>query len=287
MICLGHSDADKLLTVNRYRAEHEIDKVVIISPSRFSTLNIDGADVVEYDQVIKYKVFYRLLQEINQKTLIVINECLRTQNRHDLTYNCIRQYLNQTPHSVVFQYLPIIDTFNDFMVLVDFVTQSRWKRENFSTSVLEGVQVRIVEQTPRFTQIPVKTTAVMRTMYQKEKRKLIDGIGLRDPHTIPRNLYLVGGKAKAAAVESGTRYLGRNTRLKIPNLVTYREDRYEGQHTVLELCHNMIDFADFLTLSRQRDIAVMVADLKVDRWYFDRFTAWSERIQNAYTTIQG
>lgn len=285
MICLGQTDAEKESIVAQYRAQHSIEKVFVISPQKFGTFTAEGAEFVEYDLVIKYKVFYRLLQEIDGKTLIVVNECLRTQNRHELAYNCIRQYLNQTPHSIVFQYLPIIDSLQDFMTLVDFSTQSRWKRDQFSPAVLDGVEMRVREVTPVFAAIPIQTSKAMRLQYEKEKRKLIDGIGLKDPHTIPRNLYLVGGKAKAAAVENGRRYLGRNTRLKIPNLVTYREEQYEGDHTVLEFCHNMIDFADFLALSRQQRVEVMVADLKVDRWYFDRFTAWAERIQDAYATI--
>lgn len=140
---------------------------------------------------------------------------------------------------------------------------------------------------PAFQEITVETTKAERVAYQKEKRKLIDNIGLRDPHTIPRNLYLVTGKAKARAIDSQKRYLGRNARLKIQNLVTYREAVYTGEHIVFEFCHNHIEFADFLTSSRQREISVLVATEKVDRWYFDRYTAWAERIRDAYATISG
>jgi hypothetical protein len=73
--------------------------------------------------------------------------------------------------------------------------------------------------------------------------------------------------------------------LKLPNLVTYREDNYPSEYTVLEFCHNVIDFADFLALTRQQRVEAMVADLNVDRWYFDRYTAWAERIRDAYATI--
>ena len=72
------------------------------------------------DEIIQYKFYYRLLQEIGKDTLLVVNECLRMQNRYDLTYNCLRLFLQQTPHALVFQYLPIIDTIADFMVLFDF-----------------------------------------------------------------------------------------------------------------------------------------------------------------------
>ena len=37
--------------------------------------------------------------------------------------------------------------------------------------------------------------------------------------------------------------------------------------------------ADFLTLSGQTDFPVLVTDLKVDHWYFERYTNWVNRIQ--------
>jgi hypothetical protein len=287
VICLGYTDAQKAETIAQYRAEYDIEKVFVLSPQKFATVEVPGAEFVDYDQIIKYKVFYRLLQEINSKTLVVVNECLRTQNRHDLTYNCIRHYLSQTEHSVVCQYLPVIESLPDFMILLDFATQSRWKREPFSRAVLDGVDVRVVEVTPEFAPMPVATTKAVRDAYQKEKRKLIDGIGLKDPHTIPRNLYLMSGKAKAAAVQPDRKYIARNTRLKLQNQVTYKEARYDGEFTVFEFCHNAIDFADFLALSKQRQVPVLVADLKVDQWYFERFQNWRASIQNAYAAILG
>jgi hypothetical protein len=287
VICLGYHDTEKADLVRKYRREHEIDKVVILSPEMFGWLDVQDADKIEYDQIIKYKVFYRLLQEINSRTLIVVNECLRTQNRHDLTYNCIRHYLNQTQHQIVFQYLPIIESLDDFMILVDFETQSRWKREKLSPEILRECWIDVRDVSPVFQNITVETTKAERAAYQKEKRKLIDNIGLRDPHTIPRNLYLVTGKPKLRAVDPAGKYLGRNARLKLPNLVTYREPLYEGEHIVFEFCHNHIEFADFLTLSRQRDLSVLVATEKVDRWYFERYLAWAERIRDAYATISG
>jgi hypothetical protein len=285
MICLGYTDEQKAETIAQYRAEHEIEKVFVLSPGKFATVSVPDAEFIEYETVIKYKVFYRLLQEIDGKTLIVVNECLRTQNRHDLAYNCIRQYLNQTHHQIVLQYLPVIESLQDFMTLLDFDTQSRWKREQFSPALLDEVDLRVLEVTPEFVAVPVPTTKAVRAAYQKEKRKLINGIGLKDPHTIPRNLYLMSGKAKASAVSPEKQYIGRNTRLKLANQVTYKEDRYDGEFTVFEFCHNAIDFADFLALSRQQRIEVLVADLKVDQWYFERFTNWRETIQDAYAAI--
>ena len=61
-------------------------------------------EFIEWADIIEYRYYYRLLQEIGSKTLVVVNECLRTQARHDLTYNCMRLFLNQTDHRLIFQY---------------------------------------------------------------------------------------------------------------------------------------------------------------------------------------
>ena len=94
MIRLGLSDDEKRACVARYRSEHGIGKVFILSPARF-VFACEDSEQIEWAQIIQYRHFYRLLQEIDRSTLVVVNECLRTQNRSDLTYNCIRHFLQQ------------------------------------------------------------------------------------------------------------------------------------------------------------------------------------------------
>ena len=108
MIYIGLSDKDKIPIIREYVKDNNIAQLIVISADEFP-LDID-AHHIKFSDTIMYKVFYPLLQEINKQTLVVINECLRTQNRYDLNYNCIRQYLNLTDHQIVFQYLPLIDT---------------------------------------------------------------------------------------------------------------------------------------------------------------------------------
>ena len=57
---------------------------------------------IEYNEVIMYRTFYPLLEEIGPDHLLVVNEFMRTRNRNDLTYNCLRHYLNQCGHTMVF-----------------------------------------------------------------------------------------------------------------------------------------------------------------------------------------
>jgi len=125
MIRLGYDDAAKDATITAYCAAHAIRKVFVLSPAKFRFSCSTPHEIVEWADIIEYRFYYRLLREIDQSTLIVINECLRTQNRHELAYNCIPLFLQQTGHQVVFQYLPLIESPEDFMILFDFDTRSQ------------------------------------------------------------------------------------------------------------------------------------------------------------------
>lgn len=286
MIFLGLSNQEKDIAMAKYCADHQIQKVFALTPEKFKTeFSFRNTEHVEYTQIIEYKPFYRLLQEIDKNTLVVINECLRTQNRYDLTYNCIRHFLNQAGHQIVFQYLPIIEDQEDFMILFDFDTRSRWKREKFRPDLLSESAVRISSASIKLSPIKIECGPKVQMAYQIEKEKLIAGIGLKDPHTIPRNLYLMSGKAKLKEVDPARHYIGRNNRFKIETMQAYRESRYPHEYTVFEFCHNFIDFTDFLSLSRQVSFDVLVADLKVDQWYLQRYQNWIERLNACYSEI--
>lgn len=287
MIYLGLNNSEKDERIADYCAKHGIEKVVILSPAKFHlACSFANHEQIEWAEIIQYKFFYRLVQEINPQTLVVVNECLRTQNRYDLTYNCIRHFLGQTRHHLVFQYLPMIDSIEDFMIMVDFDTRSQWKRERFRAELLKEARLQVVPVCPSFNAVSVDTSNQLKAAYEREKEKLIAGIDLKDPHTIPRNLYLLSGKAKLAAIGDDW-LIGRNNRFKLERLQTYKEDVYQSApYTVFEFCHNFIDFADFLTLSRQSSFDVLTADLKVDHWYLERYREWGRRLTNAYASLQ-
>lgn len=311
MIFIGYDDPEKLIEIERYRAVHDIGKVVVISANEFP-LPVPDSDIITYADVIMYVTFYRLLQEIDSRTLIVINECLRVQNRYDLTYNCIRNYLNQTGHQLIFQQLPQIDERDDFMVLFDFDTRSRWKRQKFDPALVrDNAEVRLRPLPLAFDRIDVPTSAATRKKYAAERERLFAALGARDPHTLPRNLYLIGGKDKLAYVdgqacpatarecrraggqlslfEPGATgcYVARNKRLNRDSVVTYADVSAEGgPYTVIEFPHRFIDFADFVRRTGQARSQVLVADLKVDRWYFDRYQEWKDRICETYAALQ-
>lgn len=288
MIFLGLDEAAKREVIARYVAAHGIKKVFVFHPERFPLALEIGVphESIEWAEIIMYRTYYRLIQEIGPDALLVVTECQRTQNRHDLTYNCLRNFTYQAGHVLVFQRLPIIDTWEDFAVLFDLTTKSRWKRDKIGPEHVREAKIHVAPIPLDLRPIEVVTDDKVRAAYAKEKRKLIDGIGLRDPHTIPRNLYLMSGKAKLAHVEAGRSYVGRNNRFKLDNMTTYGEATSAGApHVVFELPHNFLNFVDFLSASRQASLDVLVADLKVDRWYFERYQAWVQRVREAYDTL--
>jgi len=288
MIYLGQNTEEKKKQIVNYCQANSIEKVFMISPQKFSfQVEIENIEYIEYDEVIKYKFFYRLLKEISKDCLIVINECMRTSNRNDLTYNCIRHYLNQTNHQLIFQYLPFVNDFEDFMILFDFDTKSQWKREKFSKELLSECNLNVKSHQIVLNAIDIVSSDEMKSKYESEKEALFKSIGLKDPHTIPRNLHLVSGKEKLKYLESGQSYIGRNNRFKLDNLETYKEENFKHQHyTLFEFCHNFIDFNDVITLTEQIEYPVLVTDLKVDIWYFERFKNWTKQLENGYASLQ-
>lgn len=302
-IYIGYTEAEKRSIIAEYQKAHDISKTVVIAPNRFP-LVIPFADQIGYTDVIMYVTFYRLLQEINQGTLIVLNECLRTQNRYDLAYNCIRNYLNQTGHVLVFQTLPQIDTQEDFMILFDFSTGSRWKRMKFDPAlILDKAEVHVRPLPLDFRRIDVPTREETKRRYEEEKFQRFSALGAKDPHTLPRNLYLVGEKDKLAyitAKQPAIRaaqpslfasdepvYVGRKSHAGRSNILTYDDVQPGGAYTIIELPHRFIDYCDFVSYTGQAESDVLVADLKVDAWYFSRYQAWRNRVHDTYASLRG
>lgn len=288
MIALGYTDAEKRQAIDAYRSRHGLHHVVIISASAFP-LAVDGAESVPYSEVIMYRTFYRLLQEIGPRSLVVVNECLRNQNRYDLSYNCIRQYLNQAGHVLVFQQLPQIDTREDFMILFDFATGSRWKRRAFDAALIaDEAEIDVHPLALAFERIDVPTSDATRTRYGAERAKLFATLGASDPHTLPRQLYQVGGKDKLAYVAAHpANYVARNKRLGNGSVVTYDEVTVDSApYIVVEFPHAFADWCDFLRRTGQEVTPVLVADLRVDAWYWQRYSEWGERVHATYASLR-
>lgn len=283
MICIGLTNTEKQEVIKQYLQQHNIAKVIVFYPEVFPLTietNIETR-YVEYKDIIMYKVFYPLLEIIDEKTLLVFNECMRTQNRSELTYNCAHHYCNQTPHKIVFEYFPFIEQPQDFMILLDFINKGKYKGKSFSYDFIhdENVKIKPAYYTVQTIEVPI--TDKDRANYEKEKEKLFDNLGMKDPDTIPRQLHIWAGNLKKKYIEAQNMYVARNKRFNLPNVITYK-DATRGDYIVIDFPHNRIDFNDFLKKTGMKHIIFLNTGLKVDLYYLNELKAWIERLGEFY-----
>ena len=181
-IFIGENDKKKI--INDYISNHKIEKVYIIGEDL--DIGFDEKECIKFSDTIMYKYFYRLLQEINNNSLIILNECLRKKNRYDLTYNCIRRYCLQTPHILIFNYFPIITKEQDFMILYDMIQNNPFLKEAYKyVTHFENVTISKVRFDIDKTDITLPDECVKK--YEQEKENIIKQVK-KDPDIIPRRL---------------------------------------------------------------------------------------------------
>ena len=181
-IYIGQQNKQKI--VNEYISQNSIDKVYIIGDDL--EIEFENKENIKFHDTIKYKYFYRLLQEINKNSLIVLNECLKKQNRYDLTYNCIRRYMLQTDHRLLFNYFPIIKTQEDFMILYDMIQNNPFLKEPYKyITTFRNVDVGEIVFEVNKTDIELPHECEIE--YEQEKENIIKSVK-KDPDIIPRRL---------------------------------------------------------------------------------------------------
>lgn len=181
-------EQDKLKIINDYLANNDIDKVYVIGD------DLGIGENIKFSDTIRYVYFYRLLQEISQKSLIVLNECLKKQDRYDLTYNCIRRYCLQTLNVLVFNYFPIIKQEQDFMILYDMTQNNPFLKEPYKYMTrFENVEIGAVEYNVKKTDITVSDECI--SAYEAEKENVVHQVK-KDPDIIPRRLLAFSEKSK-------------------------------------------------------------------------------------------
>ena len=178
--------------ISKYAKENGITKIYVIGED--VALDFPTVEHIKFADTILYKFYYRLLQEINTSSLIVLNECLLKTNRYDLTYNCIRKYLLQTPHALVFNYYPIIKKQEDIMILYDMIQNNPFLKEAYRyVSKFENVVVGKIQSEIHMTRITLPPWVVAE--YELEKQRIIEQVN-KDPDIIPRRLLKFSEKNK-------------------------------------------------------------------------------------------
>jgi hypothetical protein len=281
MIRIGYKGAQRLQIIADYRAAHpEIQTVIVFSPKRFW---LPGEyEQYEWADIIMYKVFYPLLERIDSNCLIVVNECLRTQNRGDLTYNCLHHYLNQTPHRIVFEYFPFIEDTADFMILADKDHPGRYKGRGYDRHMLDDIDIEIKQHHLIALEHEVLTPEGVAEKYTEKRDTMFAELGGKDPDTIPRGLHIWCGTYKRMAIDDDTRYVARNSRFGKPNVIAYRDVSEPGKYVIVDFPHRRIDFNDFLKVSEANSFEFLTTKLPVDDYYFNNFADWINRLERFY-----
>jgi len=283
MIRIGLNDQEKQKEIDSYVEQNGIDKLFVFYPEKFPlklSSDID-TEYYEYKDIIEYKPFYRLLEVIDKNSLLVFSECMRTQNRSDLTYNCAHHYCNQTPHKIVFEHFPFIEQKNDFMILLDFLNKGKYKGKAFDYAYLNEEDVMAKPLKYNVQTIDMQLTGKDFEKYEKKKEQLFDSLGNGDPDTIPRQLHIWAGNLKKDAISPNYHYVARNARFKMDNIKTYK-DVESKDYIVIDFPHRRLDFNDFLKKTGMENICFINSGLKVDLYYIDELKKWIERLGEFY-----
>lgn len=184
-IFIGEQDKQNIIKKYISNSTDEIKKIYVIGEPLDFELSVQN-EHIKFSDVIMYKYFYRLLQEINHNSMIILNECLRKTNRYDLSYNCIKRYLLQTPHKIIFNYFPIIKQEKDFMILYDMIQNNPFLKEKYEYVIkFENVNVKKVDFIIHKKNIIIDDKYL--DEYEKQKEKIILEVK-KDPDIIPRRL---------------------------------------------------------------------------------------------------
>jgi hypothetical protein len=284
MIYLGLFNEEKVAVINKLMAKNAYDRIYFITHKRFN-LPITGVEVVTYEDIIEYAYYYRIIENTTQKTLIILNELLRDKNRNNLTFNCIRTFLNNTNNILIFNFLPIIESRDSFCALYDFETQNKYKYSKFDELdfSLAKTNCRKIDLNFNFIKAPVNLFDLEN--YEAYKKKLFHSFNKKDPDVIPRELQLFASKVKEQLINQRDIYVVRNKRMKHKNTITYKNDIPEGIYKIFDIPFNYLDFIDFVFFSKQQNIDIISSDLKVDVFFESRLQTFKNELDYVYSKI--
>jgi len=291
MIRIGFDYEQKQKCIEAYLSMHKIEKVYIFYFKKFKPeFQVDcEIEYVEYQDIEKYKYFYRLVGEINNNSLLIFDECMRTQNRNELIYNCAHHYCNQSQHKIIFEYFPIIENTEDFIILLNFEDKNKYKGKSFDIDMLNDVDIDIecINRLPEFDIVDINVTEKQLKQYEEKKNSLFDNLGNKHPDTVSTNLELFVGNFKKNYIKEDKKYLARNARYKKYNISTYKEAA-ESNLTMLDYPVRQLDLNDYIKRTLTNDIDFISSKTKVDLYYISKFKNFKKECESIYdkTNIQ-
>ena len=287
-INIGFKKEYKLNVINAALEKEDITKVVYFTHDKNEPLEIDFPDV-EYrtwSDAIMYRYFYPLLEKIDNHTLLIFDEMMRTQKRNDLTYNCLHHYGNQTNNILVFQWFPMIENQEDFMILLDMAYPYTYKGQPFSNEFLKMESVTIFPVFAKFWRylLDDDITDEEQEAYDEEKEMLFENIGNKDPDTIPRTLHIWCGthykKKYHMTKHPDDTYITRNSRFKGFKTVKWADK--SNADIIVDFPVRQIQFNDYCYKNQKSVFYFIDTGLSADKVYFNHYENWAERLGEIY-----
>ena len=97
-------DWDKQKIISYYIENNDVKKVLIIyNKQRSEYTTGKETRYIELHHAKEHETHYDLLQYVNRYTLIVLDDLLISQQRYMNEYNCVANFINQTPAQTCFQ----------------------------------------------------------------------------------------------------------------------------------------------------------------------------------------
>lgn len=287
MVYIGKQEDEKKHIIKSALSKSSITKVFILT-----TTDIDVDIPVEYEvitfkELIQYAYYYRIIEETTKDVMIIINEPLFTSNRSDLTYNCIRIFLNSTKHILTFSYLPILNTAEDFAILLDFDTRSLYKGTKLNDFPIIEANINAIKYDFGFEFNVVETSEEDKLEYNIIRDKIIKQVDKKgqNPDVIPRNIQLSCAKFKKDHLTDYHSWLFRNDRYSLQNSSTFRNIRKFKEHIIFDIPFNNSDLVKFIRQTGQTKITFLISDLPIEQFFKDKMLNFLKELNYVYTKI--
>lgn len=277
MICLGCLENQKHDLITSYLNENDIDKIYLITNNEFE-FSYDNLEIVKYKDIIEYAYYYRLIEDTTRKTLFILNDIHKSINRNNLSYNCIRTFLNNTKHKIIFNFFPIIYERNDFCSLIDFETQTKFKYLKFDEINKKVLKTHCNKINITLTIEIIEVSNTVKQDYEKYKEKMFNELGDKDAHTLPRNMQLFTSKIKA---NTNKTVIGRTKR---NNVVSFESNPTENLH-IIDLPYNISNLLKYIQDSNSYNLNIITTNLKVDLWFLKRVEDFISELNYVYNQL--
>src|SRR5690606_38173557 len=170
------------------------------------------------------------------------------------------------------------------MILFNFENKDKFKGKGFDWNLLYEEDIKIKPYSPILQVINVEVTDEEIQKYNKEKNKIFEEIenSLKDPDIIPLHLQIIAGNFKKKKIDQNNKYVARNKRFKLNNVVTYDEISNAEQYIVIDTHYNRLKFNDFLKKTMMEKVYYLSTPLSIDKVIIDQFNQWKGVLNTIY-----